>query len=294
MIRIGKLTCESFKIDNFTTVIIPDDLKPYYLKDNDGVIFENRWEFSKVYEKVYDITQKVNGKVIWSHPKETHITNGEINDKYIKWREKGFKCEYAIKHPNGREHDNECLYTINSLCNREKLNYIDARKKFYLPEYCKLIKKQKSFKELKRRINRGENLLLLSDKGICPIDLGYYIGKYNVKKDLFYKNTIIVNKETVSIMLNDDKNTFSYDFCLAMALHSKDNIWCQDYCRPPADKLPERVKTKHKFSMSFKDPLKGQKIKKPTVRKLKKKTGIIKNLNFDLKKEFDKMIKTDK
>lgn len=242
MIRVGRCIYEKGKridpvYENFTPVVVLMksspfwELSPYYLTDNDGIIMENKWQFSKVYKKVPESKQtysRFDQKVIWQHRAETHIENDTLNDKYWKWRDKGMKCKDAIRYPVGFTHRHECMYAIkknkDGVCS-DKLNYVESRKEIYVPEYCNLVQKQKKFKNLQKRLNQGENLLIIEVDGPKKESLPYYIGRYGVKKDFIENNTMLANEQNIKLMLNDDKNAFGHGYCLAMALLNKDQYW---------------------------------------------------------------------
>ena len=77
------------------------ELSPYFLKTEDGVLFENYWQKMKVYDFVYDIevyphySFKGNEKYLWwrykcnnNKGKEMHYNkeNDEIMPEYFLWR----------------------------------------------------------------------------------------------------------------------------------------------------------------------------------------------------------------
>lgn len=77
-------------------------LSPYELKNDQGHIMENSWQFSKIYAKVPKSVQKYsrwNPMIIWDHPAETHFipdqddptdfSKGQILPAYSVWRKKG-------------------------------------------------------------------------------------------------------------------------------------------------------------------------------------------------------------
>jgi len=115
MIRVGRRVYSNGSwadpsYEGYTPVVVMTasseygSLSPYQLKDSKGRLMENIWQFSKVYEKVPKSIQKYsrwNRKVIWNHPAETHIEDGELTDAYFKWREKGMYCKHAIRYPVG-------------------------------------------------------------------------------------------------------------------------------------------------------------------------------------------------
>ena len=207
-------------------------LSPYQLKDSKGRNMENIWQFSKVYKKVPKSIQKYsrwNQTVIWNHPAETHVDDdGNLTDEYFKWRKKGMYAKHAIRYPVGYNHRHKCLYAIkgfNRKSLRKKLNYVQSRKEIYVPLYCKLVRRAKQFKELKRRFKNGENLLIIEVDGPHQESLAYYKNKYGVKSTFIDKGTIKVNKKNMKIMLNDPKHPFGHGYCLAMSIMDIDKDW---------------------------------------------------------------------
>jgi hypothetical protein len=235
-LRVGRiLNCNDYKkfnrideLKNFTLIVVMTAsskygiLSPYQLKTENGVIIENYWQFSKVYEKVPKSKQfysQFDKTVIWEHPEEKHydVKEEKLLPAYYKWQEKGFKCKYAIRYPVGRYHRHKCLF---SLYEGDKLDYIESRKKIYLPEYMKSVIKHPKWKELKDRLYNGENLLILEVDGPHQESLQYYKDKYKVEDDFIENETIIVNRKNMKIMLNDGKHAFGHGYCLAISLIS--------------------------------------------------------------------------
>ena len=205
------------------------ELSPYYLKNEKGEIMENVWQFSKVYEKVPKVKlfySRYDNTVIWEHKEEKHIEDGKINDNYKKWREKGFKNNYAVRYPVTFNYRHTVKYSLKSIDEPDKkLGYIEARKQIYGPEYVELVKKQPKFKSLQERLKKGENLLIIEVDGPHQESLPYYMGKYSLKNNFIERNTILINKENIKIMLNDEKHNFGHGYCLAVALLDKDKEW---------------------------------------------------------------------
>lgn len=98
------------------------------------------------------------------------------------------------------------------------LNYIEARKEIYVPEYCAAVVEAKQFKELKERLSKGENLLIVEVDGPHQEDLKYYMEKYRVDSHFIENNTMLATKDNLKIMLNDTKHPYGHGYCLAMAL----------------------------------------------------------------------------
>jgi hypothetical protein len=102
------------------------DLSPFVLPAPPAKNFENLWQFSKVYKK--------------------HIMpiDGYPDASWYKWRDAGYSNSRAIRYPMGKGAIPEY-----SLWNGEKLEYIQARKKIYVPEYAKNVIETSAFKRLK-------------------------------------------------------------------------------------------------------------------------------------------------
>lgn len=216
-------------------------LGPYVLRNENGILIENLWQFSKIYEYVPKSVQRYSQydqKIIWDHPEETHIKDGKLTTECINWIKKGFKCQYAIRYPVGYspKYRAACKFAIQDLpkiiqkCTDysfkiddfKQLDYIEARKLIYLPEYCKSVKKQSDFTKLKD-ILQIKNLLILEVDGPVEKSLSYYTEKYNVNKTFIVNGTIDITKENLKIMLNDTKHPFGHGYCLAAALLDLDN-----------------------------------------------------------------------
>ena len=116
---------------------IPCSLSDIYDKLFGSIIFENLWQFSKVYK--------------------THVgLDGEPTPEWFDWRIKGFADKKPHRYPMGKGAIPEY-----SLWNDEKLGYIDARKQIYAPEYAKNVVNTGSYKRLSEAYQSGANLILL-------------------------------------------------------------------------------------------------------------------------------------
>lgn len=231
MIRVGRIKDTNDKLiyEGFTPIVVMmksseyGSLSPYHLKDENGHIMENIWQFSKVYREVPETVQtysRYNKSIIWKHPNEIHYKDDKITEEYKRWRKKGFENKFAVRYPVGYGNMSKCLFALVEE-DGKKLDYIQARKKIYFPLYSKLVKKQQQFKELKERLNKGENLLILEVDGPRQESLDYYKEKYGVDDDFIDKGTILVTKKNMKIMLNDPKHPFGHGYCLAITL-----LWC--------------------------------------------------------------------
>lgn len=221
-------------------------LGPYVLTDEKDRIMENVWQFQKLYKTVPAACEKLSRydkTIIWQHPEETHIDkNKNITEKYWKWREKGMNNKYYVRYPVGFNNMSKCVCAIKEFDDgtfSEPLDYIQARKHIYVPLYCRLVKKQKQFKELQNRLKNGEKLLIIEVDGPHQESLDYYKEKYHVADNFITNYTIEVTKENMEIMLNDPKHPFGHGYCLAMALLNKDDEWT---CPNPINKTQKPTK----------------------------------------------------
>lgn len=254
LIRVGRCTYTEGKrkdpsFPGFTPIVVLTksspygSLGPYVLQNDKGQVMENIWQFSKVYPSVPKSCQRYSrwdSTLVWEHPAEQHV-NAETNallPAYWAWRKKGFNTKEAVRYPVGKAKVGTCIGavydTANPLDNDEPfhydrmLNYIEGRKAIYVPVYCQLVKQERQFQELKRRLHEGENLLVIEVDGPHQESLPYYKKKYGVSDDFIENSTMMVNERSINIMLNDPKHPFGHGYCLAMALLDKDNEWAHD------------------------------------------------------------------
>lgn len=231
-IRVGRLkyTKDGAPVypsyEGFTPIIVLTksseygDLGPYLLKEEEGVIMENAWQFRKLYPWVPKSNQpfsRFDKTIVWSHPEETHVSNGIPNEKYWAWREKGLKCKYPIRYPVGNGiHKSRCICVLTD--DGRRLGIEEGRKEVYLKIYAKLVKNRPAFTELKNRVMKGENLLIIEPDGPHQESLDYYQTTYDVEESFIDQDTMLVTLKHVKIMLKDPKHSFGHGYCLAMAL----------------------------------------------------------------------------
>jgi hypothetical protein len=249
MIRVGRCLYDSKgqvsypSFEGFTEIIVMmrghskySSLSPYYLKNEKGEIMENIWQFSKLYEVVPKTTQRFsrwNNKIIWEHPREIHYNTevrdakgnpeeGQITDAYWAWRKKGFQTPDAIRYPVGFKARHNCLCALADEDLDTPLDYIDSRKRIYVPTYIEMAKKTELFSELSRRLYEDkENLLIIEVDGPHQESLSYYQETYpdvGISDDFIQDHTMLATHQNLEIMLNDPKHPFGHGYCLAMAL----------------------------------------------------------------------------
>lgn len=189
-------------------------LSPFVLRDEDGVLIENRWQFSKIYRRVPKIRQRN-----WQHPAEAHIdADGNPTEAYWAWRQKGFACRDPVRFPVGRELRKDCLGAIVSEDNPEFLGYVDSRKQVYVPRITAAERKSPIFRALKRRLDAGENLLIVDIDGPHKAAMKW-LARYGVGQDFIdSQDTMEATEENLRILLGDEKHPFGHGFCIAAAL----------------------------------------------------------------------------
>lgn len=232
MIRVGRCKYDGGKrIDpsyqGFTTIVVLMKghnkwgcLGPYELKDDKGRIMENIWQFSKVYEEIPKTIQhysRWDKTVIWSYPEEKHIIEDKIQECYWKWRELGMNNSYAVRYPVGFGNMRLCKF---ALWGDERLDYITARIKIYVPLYISLVKKIKEFLELKKRVEKGDKLLIVEVDGPHEESMEYYKSEWGVGSNFIELDTMLATEENLTVMLNDPIHPFGHGYCLAMALQN--------------------------------------------------------------------------
>jgi len=200
-------------------------LSPYSLKLNNKIL-ENIWQFSKVYTTIPYSKQtysQYDKTVIWEHPKETHVicdkdNNLNLTNEYYSWRKKGMFNPYAVRYPVGFDHRTQCIGSLKNKNDDQLLDYIQARKEIYLPNYLEAIKDEPQFLQLTKLLQKGKNLLITEVDGPHQESLDYYIKKYNVGYNFIENSTILATDDNLNIMLNDTQHAFGHGYCLAKAL----------------------------------------------------------------------------
>ena len=106
---------------------------------SESLTMENAWQFAKVY------------------PEHIHPFTGKITPDYYRWAEKGWRDERAHRHPMGKKKKPKF-----SLWAGEQLEYIEARKKIYIPLYTAAVVNSRAFGQL-LELYRAEGKAILWD-----------------------------------------------------------------------------------------------------------------------------------
>jgi hypothetical protein len=196
-------------------------LGPYMLKDPQGRIFENIWQFSKVYQSIPKSVQRYSRfdpRIIWSHPAETHVdSTGKLTPAYEAWRKKGQHAPDPIRYPVGLTHRKKCLYALADGSDKE-LSYIESRKEIYVKLYISMVKQQGMYTVLLNKLKNGQSIMIVEVDAPHQEDLSYYKTQYGVNDDFIEDHSMEATIENLDIMLNDSKHPFGHGYCLAMAL----------------------------------------------------------------------------
>lgn len=121
------------------------ELSPFILPAPPARNFENLWQFSKVYRH--------------------HLRNGEPSPQWYEWRDEGWATPRAIRYPMGKG-----TKPVYSMWLGKHLDYIDARKQIYAPEYAKNVAQTDSYKILQEQYNECN----LHNKDLVLLDYDAY------------------------------------------------------------------------------------------------------------------------
>ncbi len=112
-----------------------------------SIVFENLWQFSKVYKE--------------------HTVEGEPSRDYYSWRDKGWADKWAHRYPMGKGRKPEY-----SLWDGEKLGYIEARKRIYATIYAKYVARTVAYSLLEELYKEHGEVTLKSYDAYDHIKLG--------------------------------------------------------------------------------------------------------------------------
>lgn len=117
-------------------------------------------------------------EVFWQVGKvfEHHDDNGQPSEAYFKYRNDMYsKKQGEIPKPIMRHPYREFGYEADDMLywaywngekgEYERLSYLEARKKVYIPEYAKLVANSEAFKWMKSLVDQGEKIALLDFDG---------------------------------------------------------------------------------------------------------------------------------
>jgi len=159
-------------------------LSPFFLGPVDlyngykSINVENAWQYSKVYEYYLE-------------------EDDSVGDRYFRWAQDGWNSVRAQRYPMGRE-----AKPLYSYWDGEKLSYVEARKKIYIPLYAKAVQKSFAFQKLKKIYEENQDLYLWDIDG------------YNHKAlELTYEQVV-----------NDPNRKMGHAFVIGMLLEGYDQF----------------------------------------------------------------------
>lgn len=125
-----------------------ENLSPFILSAPPAKRFENLWQYSKVYKGQTTLTDSDSLDIIPS-------------ESWYSWRNNGFNDPIAHRYPMGKG-----AIPLLSYWNGKHLDYIQARKQIYIPEYIKNVSITNDFKllvSLYHSISEANRDLILLD-----------------------------------------------------------------------------------------------------------------------------------
>lgn len=178
------------------------------VKDDKGYevanIFENYWQGGKVYKELKHLDEDDKHTNVYRHFRN-HLWN---SNKGVRHPPATRTKNVLYRDKEGRSHY-EYLKPVHAVYNQKRHDYLDARKKVYVPTYAKLVRYTPSFNALKKLLESGKDILLLDIDG---------------PKDGPGKVTVEYLREKI----NDPKDPFGHGYVLAGLLAGiEPNSYCE-------------------------------------------------------------------
>jgi hypothetical protein len=270
-IKVGtiKSGSENMKLSNYETIKVMTAsskwgaIGPYVIKTYcdsnypNGIIFENYWQFHKVYPTVPKSIQRYSqwdNTVTWDHPEEVHLKSTNniltkststdnmssiITPEYFAWRHKGFLCPFPIRYPATRKFSKTCAF---SFYNNKRIDYIEARKEIYLKRYREALNRQpvNMYTGKIQEFDFEKNSFPLNtiwalhpmyvdlkrklEHGINLLIIEVdgprldYIEHFKKKYNLDIINPLDITEDNINILINDPICCFGHGYCLAAIL----------------------------------------------------------------------------
>lgn len=161
--------------------------------------FENTWQYSKVYPQLghWD-TERECPTPAWTHWKLKGFT------KTAGKRKKGIRTPPEVSTLRKKFRETGAPWTPRcSWWNNEPLDYIEARKKIYVPLYAQMVVETDAFKACRAMLDEGKKLLIIDLDG-PPLDA--------------YPNGAEVTRDFIAEKLNDPSHPFGHGYVVAALL----------------------------------------------------------------------------
>lgn len=205
---------------------IINDLSPFYIgpcKSSYGIEFkrfENMWQFSKVYEGDAIFNKKMSLKKEIPIPFSCSDTNGNPTKEWHDICLFGAQSDIAYRRPfTGKP-----LYHYYKNANGqiERLDYVESRKRVYIPEYAKLIYNTPTFQNLKCLADSGKKIALVDFDAYNyynPIAMEkIYASALKKHKNLSYTLKDLFNIKTMKDVVNFAELPVGHGFVIKMLL----------------------------------------------------------------------------
>jgi len=212
-----------------------------------GGTIESVWHSFKILPEIPEALCRVSRydrTITWQYPAVSHVPdlqNGDVDMKaWLIWHDKLALSKYPIRYPFtfspevrattlgvlAPERLKEYRANPESIkinAKRDLLGVAEGRRQVYFRYYIPAVKLQPKFKELQRRYDQGENLLIIDVDGPRQESLDYYREKYGVRADFIEQDTILATLENCRIMLRDPKHSCGHTFGLAMSFSRQES-----------------------------------------------------------------------
>lgn len=176
--RVINTTSRATGADAWSRGLSPFFLGPVKLYEGAGEArnVENAWQYAKVYKR--------------------HVgDDGNPTSDYFEWAREGWGCRRAVRYPMGKGAIPEY-----SWWDGERLTYVEARKRIYVPLYTRAVVRTKAFEKLYELHKELDELYLWDFDGYDHVAL----------------------EMTLKEVLNDPKRKMGHAFVLAMLLEELD------------------------------------------------------------------------
>lgn len=211
------------------------ELCPYYLKTEEGALFENDWQARKLFEYVYDNEvyphYSLQGKpqyLWWKYEcengsgREKHYDKATdtIMPEYFKWKQSLLDCPHPVRYPNKSFRTKLCQFALDNDTDdhSKRYGYIDARKNIYCNKYKKLVRELDIYNELLQDVKNGVKILITEVDVPCKGKKGFY--GLNLDENNIYQADL----DKIQVLLNDPSEAFGHGICLAYALLEDLNV----------------------------------------------------------------------
>lgn len=174
--RVINTTSRASGADSWSRGLSPFYLGPCKLYEGAGLKesanMENAWQYAKVYKR--------------------HVgDDGNPTPQYFDWAREGWRYRRAVRYPMGKG-----MIPEYSWWDGQKLSYVEARKKIYVPLYTRAVVNTMAFAKLRELHEKLDEIWLWDFDGYDHVQLG----------------------KTLKEVLNDPAKKMGHAFVLAMLL----------------------------------------------------------------------------